>query len=266
VAVGYPGGVSVAFDAARCRLTYAWSGSFLDASPVWNDRGGNPVGVLGRRFWTAPPGCPWATTNNSEPPDFAARASDPAYGADLPEGEVYQGPRSLHFDGYTVDRGGMPTFRYRVENGDGGGSVLEVSERPEPLLNPIADGVTRRFTLRIPAQATPWFFAGQTNRDPRVVEARKGMPLPLDLKSAKVEMPFSGRLLILPQDGDRVAVLELADASEGTAWVLRRHQQTWQALVRLPVSFSSAGRHLVLRLWVLPRDEPGLVKELHSRK
>src|SRR5262249_34030530 len=29
IAVGYPGGVSVAFDTATCRLAYAWSGDFL---------------------------------------------------------------------------------------------------------------------------------------------------------------------------------------------------------------------------------------------
>ena len=57
-AVGYPGGVSVAYDMATCRLAYAWSGNFLDASPAWNDRGGSPANLLGPRFWLAPPGCP----------------------------------------------------------------------------------------------------------------------------------------------------------------------------------------------------------------
>lgn len=48
IAVGYPGGVSVAFSADECRLTYAWAGNFLDASPVWNNRGGARRSCSGR--------------------------------------------------------------------------------------------------------------------------------------------------------------------------------------------------------------------------
>ena len=33
IAVGYPGGVNVAFSADQCRLAYSWAGNFLDASP-----------------------------------------------------------------------------------------------------------------------------------------------------------------------------------------------------------------------------------------
>ena len=55
VAVGYPGGVSAAFSADECRLAYAWAGNFLDATPVWDKRGGKPALLLGPKFWTAPP-------------------------------------------------------------------------------------------------------------------------------------------------------------------------------------------------------------------
>ena len=40
IAVGYPGGCNLAFSADQCRLAYAWAGNFLDASPVWANRGG----------------------------------------------------------------------------------------------------------------------------------------------------------------------------------------------------------------------------------
>src|SRR5262249_54659546 len=74
VAVGYPEGVGLAFDANACRLAYAWSGNFLDAAPAWDNRGGAPARVLGPKFWTAPPGCPVGV--GGQPPDFAARARD----------------------------------------------------------------------------------------------------------------------------------------------------------------------------------------------
>src|SRR5581483_7586532 len=112
IAVGYPGGLSVAFDAATGRLAYVWSGNFLDAAPVWTGRGGNPARPLGPRFWTAPPGQPWGLGSLS--PDFAARAKDPAYGASPAEGQAYSGPRAYQFDGYDTDTAGRPTFHYRL--------------------------------------------------------------------------------------------------------------------------------------------------------
>ena len=76
IAVGYPGGMNAVFDSSTCRLSYAWSGNFLDLSPVWNDRGGNPARVLGNKFWTAPVGHPWALVEGSGVPDFAKQAMD----------------------------------------------------------------------------------------------------------------------------------------------------------------------------------------------
>lgn len=41
--VGVPGGLNYTFDPVECRLRYVWRGSFIDAAPAWNGRGGNPV-------------------------------------------------------------------------------------------------------------------------------------------------------------------------------------------------------------------------------
>src|SRR5262249_7761626 len=179
VAVGYPGGIAVTFDADTCRLTNAWSGNFLDVSPVWDGRGGNPAKLLGTSFWIAPPGCPWAATASQEPPDFAARGHDPAFGALLPEGKLYDGPRQLRFGGYAIDQTGVPTFRYRVQAADT--HPLEVSERPAPLRSPVAPGLVRHFDVGLPAEEIPWLLAGETNHEPRLLDAQ-GNPLPLDLK------------------------------------------------------------------------------------
>jgi cbb3-type cytochrome oxidase cytochrome c subunit len=262
VAVGYPGGVSLAFDAQTCRLAYAWSGNFLDAGPVWNNRGGAPAKLLGPRFWAAPAGFPWGLSSSDEPPDFAARSRDPAYGAAPPEGQLYTGPRRLHFEGYTTDPAGVPTFRYVL---DDGGHTLDVSERPGPLRSPVGVGVARRFALRVPARQGVWLLAGTTTREPRVLDER-GDALALDLKTGRASLPGTGRFLVLPQDGERVIVLALAAAPDNGRWLLNRVGGTWQALLALPSAREAGKAEVHLRVWMPYRDEPGLLKELLALK
>jgi mono/diheme cytochrome c family protein len=258
VAVGYPGGVATAFDAATCRLAYAWSGNFLDASPVWNDRGGSPAKVLGPRFWTAPAGPPWGLSDSAEPPDFTAQARDPAFGAALPEGKVFDGRQRLFFQGYSTDATGFPTYRYRHDG-------LEVAERPEPLRCTVAVGLARRFTLTVPAKQTAWLRAGETPRDPRLLDDKGGL-LPLDLKAEGVELPTAGRMLVVPQDGERVMALALTAGPAGSRWHLRKQGSVWQVLLRLPTAAETAKAEVVLRVWAPYRDEPGLWKELVTAK
>jgi len=47
IAVGFPEGVSIAFDAKGCRWRLAWRGKFLDAMTTWDDRYCHPAKVLG---------------------------------------------------------------------------------------------------------------------------------------------------------------------------------------------------------------------------
>jgi len=73
-----------------------------------------------------------------------------------------------------------------------------------------------------------------------------------------VEVPAAGRLLALPQDGDKVILLQLAAAPEGARWRLRKLGGRWQALLRLPAGSASAR----LLTWAPYRDDPALLKEL----
>jgi mono/diheme cytochrome c family protein len=262
IAVGYPNGVSVSFDAATCRLAYGWSGNFLDASPVWNDRGGNPAKVLGQRFWNAPAGCPWSVNYSNEPPNFAALASDPAYGAPLPEGKLYDGPQHIRFDGYSLDKAGLPTFRYRVNAADS--DPVKVSERPEPLRGPAGVGVARRFNLEVAPQQAAWLLAGETSREPRVLDA-KGGAVAIDLKSGVVEIT-TDRVLVLPQEGDRALVLTAVGVPEGSHWQLRQQDKKWQVLLRLPTAKEVSKLAVGVNVWSLYRDEPALLKELFGSK
>ncbi|MBK7645560.1 MAG: hypothetical protein IPJ19_21425 [Planctomycetes bacterium] len=88
IAVGMPSGLHFAFDAAGVRLADAWTGAFLDASGAWAGRGGNELGGLGERVWSAPPG-----------PLLALKEPD----APAP-----------HFEGYELDRDGLPTFLWSL--------------------------------------------------------------------------------------------------------------------------------------------------------
>jgi mono/diheme cytochrome c family protein len=255
VTVGYPGGVAAVFDAQRGRLAYAWSGNFLDASPVWNDRGGNPARVLGARFWTAPPGCPWGLSHSEEPPDFAARARDPALGAELPEGKVFLGKRLFSFRGYAMDKEGRPTFRYEVAWQ--GGSVLKIDERPEPLRSPAGVGIARHFSLRLPHKGRAWLLAGETGQDPRVLN-KKGAAVTCDLKSGWAEAA-ADRSIGLSQGGGKVVLLTLSAAPAGTRWRMHHEANGWKVLLRLPTAPRATLR---LCVWAPYREEAGLLKEL----
>lgn len=264
ITVGYPEGVSLAFSADQARLAFAWAGNYLDASPVWNNRGGNPAKVLGPKFWIAPAGHPWGLTiNPATPPDFAARASNPAFGAPLPlePARIYDGPSAVRFDGFSLDKAGRPTFRYTLAEGPKG-TELKVAETPAPLKNGIASGLTRQFAVDRPGEFQPWFLAGTAVRDPRAFAA-DGTPLPLDLKAAEVKLPAPGTRLVLPVEGDRAAVLDVPAAPPGTEWRLVPRNGSWLAVLRLPAERGPAA--FTLSVWGLPRDDDALVRTLATQ-
>lgn len=262
ITVGYPEGVSLAFSADQARLAFAWSGNYLDLSPVWNNRGGNPAKVLGPKFWTAPPGHPWGlTANPATPPDFLARANHPAFGAPYPlePARFFDGPRAVRFDGFAIDPSGRPTFRYTLAEGPPG-TELKVAETPSPLKSGIASGVSRRFAVERPGGYQPWFLAGVATRDPRAFGA-DGAAVALDLKAAEVKLPAAGTRLVLPTDADRAAVFDAPEAPPGTEWrLIPRAGGGWLAVLRLPAEKGAAT--LTVNVWGLPKDDDTLVRAL----
>lgn len=194
VAVGFPAGVHIAFDAEHCRIAEAWRGRFLDARGTW---------VLAK---SAPPTDPLGTP--VVPIDVGpsvARRADPAdpWPADVP----------ATFAGYALDEGGVPTFRWRLD-----GDV--VRERVEP-----ADGgLTRRIGLAPPsaaatASASPLVVRLAAGPDVEVRVAADGWqavtrPDGLVVSVAAAagatlrDLPGAGRewLVPLPADGGTVEV------------------------------------------------------------
>jgi mono/diheme cytochrome c family protein len=270
IAVGYPGYVSIAFSADQCRTAYAWGGNFLDASPVWNNRGGAPAKLLGQKFWTAPAGHPWGlTTNPRIPPDFVGRANNPAFGLPLPlePARVYDGPMAVQFDGYSLDKDGKPTFRYRLSgqgtDETGKGAVLEVAETPVPLRSLLATGLGRKFEATAPGGYQAWLFAGGTAKEPRVFDAG-GRLVRLDLKGDEVGTPATGTRVVLP-DSDRATVLEAAGAPAGAAWrFVPNKSGGWLAMLKLPAAKAEQKLAFTLNLYALPKDDDGLLRELFA--
>lgn len=256
VAVGFPGS-SFVFDADACRVAYAWEGNFLDASPVWNNRGGAPAKLLGPKFLAPPPGQPWGVTGSRTPPDFAKRVKDPAFGAPLQNEQIYQGKRHVQFEGYALDAAGVPTFRYRVSDPDEKGE-LAIRETIAPAKGSVATGLTRSFSIELPATRTAWLLAGETSGSPRAF-GPNGTRLDLNLKDESPEVPAVGAKVVLP-DGGRATVLTLATAPSGTAWRFTpKPGGGWQAVLRLPEPKEAARVELSFTAWSAPKDDDAIV-------
>jgi hypothetical protein len=94
IAVALPGELNYCWDAGACRLRYAWSGPFIDASKYWSSNGNHRAEPLGLVGWRAGP-----------------------------SQTVFAGARQISFLGYSL-QGGIPSFRYKVDE-------VEVTERIE---------------------------------------------------------------------------------------------------------------------------------------
>ncbi len=256
VAIGFPGGVNAVFDTATCRVSYAWAGNFLDATPVWKDRGGNQARLLGPKFWTGPAGFPWATTGSagSEPPDFAKQFADPAYGHQLTSDSYSVGPRNVHFLGYGTDAAGTPSFSYALR-GESAASELAVTETVSPLPIVTAAGFRRTLSVTPGEGRVTWLYVGATTGEARVLTL-DGKPV-----AAKGDTPAAGTRLVLT-DAGRTVVVELATAPKDAVWVFApRKGGGTAALLKLPTAAKTV---LPLDVWGLSRADDELLKGLRK--
>jgi hypothetical protein len=100
IAVGYPGGINLAWSAESMNLALVWRGAFMDAARHWNSRGGG---------YQAPLGYDVLRPTGELTPALATAdggaLSWPSYNKDLRyEGYIWKG--------YTLDEKRQPTFRY----------------------------------------------------------------------------------------------------------------------------------------------------------
>ncbi|MEM8953993.1 MAG: c-type cytochrome [Verrucomicrobiota bacterium] len=96
VAVGYPEGLNVAFDALEGRWALAWKGRFLDAMSTWEERHATPAVPLGEDVLALSEGIPFAML--LEP--------DEAWPEETGERAGYV------FRGYRIEDDGVPVLLY----------------------------------------------------------------------------------------------------------------------------------------------------------
>ncbi|HET6251757.1 MAG TPA: c-type cytochrome [Tepidisphaeraceae bacterium] len=96
VAIGYPGGMNVAFDAEEMRLSLLWRGRFLNAAAHWQIQGMGQIHPLGTDVFVFPHGSPMAILADANAP-WPAEASK-----DL----------GMKFRGYQFDTLRRPTLLY----------------------------------------------------------------------------------------------------------------------------------------------------------
>lgn len=101
IAVGYPGGASIAWSAESMNVSLVWRGAFMDAARHWRDRGGGHQPPLG--FDVLRP------TNELAVP-FAIAESGKAEWVKVKRGER---PADYQWLGYTLDAARYPTFSYK---------------------------------------------------------------------------------------------------------------------------------------------------------
>jgi mono/diheme cytochrome c family protein len=109
IAVGYPSGLNLVFDAENLRLALVWKGRFLDVSRHWNVQGMGLIRPLGEAVRVLPGGRPFAVLASEDSP--------------WPQEQGWR-TAPYRFQGYDLDRLGHPTFRYQYMG-------VAVEDRPE---------------------------------------------------------------------------------------------------------------------------------------
>ena len=124
IAVGYPEGINIAFDALNVRLALAWKGAFIDAESTWSDRFSPFAEPLGKEVHELMAGMPFAVLPTEDSPWPEAVGRDAGY----------------RFKGYTLDENGIPTFHYTLTSDK---QIISVNEQ----LSIHKQSIRRRFSF-----------------------------------------------------------------------------------------------------------------------
>jgi mono/diheme cytochrome c family protein len=219
-------GLHLAYDAQSCRLSYAWSGEFLDMRPVWEGRGGNKAGIDGAIFWTAPAGFPWEITPSASPiPDYSNRGGDTSLGAILPQdGKLY--PTRLDFRA-VHPKPDCTTFDYDLDLGEGKRAAFQ--ETVSTLRLPLAIGVRRVTESAVPLGHFVWLHVSSADQPPTWVTAG-GASGVLDADTKTVP---AGAVIKVAQAGKRFVLHQRAKTSHAD-WLAAKRGDRWSVVLRVP--------------------------------
>lgn len=121
IGVGDPSQVHYVYDLKAGNIACVWRGAFVDATPMWNDRGDGSFKPLGATLFLF----------NNQPLAFLTSANE-AFPVIAKEAEVALG--EYRSKGYTVDDSGHPTFKATYRG-------LEVNDKIYPKDNAIVHEV-----------------------------------------------------------------------------------------------------------------------------
>jgi len=182
IAVGFPDGRNVAFDAAKLRWALGWKGRFLDAEGTWDDRFTPLANPLGDSVFQWPQG------------EFDVLDAS--------------GNAEAQFRGYRLDPSGTPTFVYHIE-------TIQIEDRMSPVEHGWVQQLkltselerTIRFEIAVakaiqPAAPHQWTIDGPL---PIKVFVSDAMPIPEIVNHA---------------DGKALVIEERLPANEITQWRL----------------------------------------------
>lgn len=244
IAVGFPSQVSYAFDAARGRLAYAWSGGFLDATPVWANRGGNPAIPVGSRFWQHVAQFPWYFVTDARPPDWARLRADPCFADPLPPTSLPPEPRRVWFRGYRLDQAGQPTFLVEFDAYDG--TRVQLEQTPRGVQDAAGPGLVVALRAQARRVGTLWWLLGETTEQPRLIRSDgTGATGPDDAVAALLQSPTGTVLVVL----------------QGAKLHTRRGTERWLAECALELGPQRPAK-VTVGYWAPYTDEPQSIKRL----
>ena len=268
LAVGYPSGVSFAFDAERCRLSYGWTGDFLDVGPAWQGRGGRPARLLGARFWTAPEGFPWSFVPDldSPLPDWDRQANDIRFGATVPADQgLVRKSRLLRFSGYSLNELRMPELRYEVTSGNS--NRISVTEQFLPLQSFAGVGLHRTFQLEASEGFSGWFLIAKSDDRP---EISGNVPENVSTKKEKEQRASAEQRddteggirrhaipeshLMVKQKSQIVSIISPLQVPDQSQWVIQRQSDHWCLLLEV-TSRSGDPIKIELAIWTPFRND-----------
>lgn len=190
IAVGYPGGISIAWSAESMNLALIWRGAFIDAGRHWNSRGGGHEKPLGYDVLRP--------IGEATPAFFVTDQPD----AEWPKWDQTQRFDGFDWKGYTLDAKRSPTFRYVWQGADVEESFTASGNGNQPDGNP-ALVRTVKVSGKLPANA--WFRLATGT-----IEARDGSFLCADgstrFRITAAAARIAGQNLVIPAQPGTITI------------------------------------------------------------
>ena len=203
--------------------------------------------MLGKIFWTAPPGCPWDVTpaDTQATPSFAGRGENPVLGALVKDSKLH--PNRVSLAGYSNDDHTV-TLRYRL--------ALEASEpatfteRVNTIQSAAGVGLARELKIAAPAASSVWFFPAESETEPQWITGTESGALAADQSSVA-----SDGAIRIDQQGHPL-LLRLRNASGSAQWVVQKPGERWHLLLKLAPAPATGERSATLTICAAQDNQP----------